>query len=378
MPTTSLLSDEMLRQLIAVGQVDIAVGIPTLNHAGAIVDIVDAVTSCFRTHFPHERAVLVNVDGGSDDGTPELVLDPARAPRNGPATGGLRTIHRISARYPGLVSRTKSVQVAFGANELVRARALAIIDPDCSVSADSVAALLRPVLREPCDFVAPIYDRAWCEGSLVTQLLRPAVRGIYRKGLAEPAAGEWACSSRFASDALPGPLWDVELGPAGVSLWMAATALVGSYETRQVGLGLRPTPLRSMRAALPEVFAQVVGALFRSVELHEAYWRENRDVVEVPVVHSLADATEAGPPFADELWATVVYEFAAAFHRGSIHRDHLIQALVTPYLGRTAAFLAAHTATSPTDATDALQALGLEFERAQPVFVECWNRGGTT
>ena len=76
---TSLLSDEMLRQLIAVGQADVMVGIPTLNHAGAIRGIVDAVTRCFRGSFPQARAVLVNVDGGSDDGTPELVLEPDSA-----------------------------------------------------------------------------------------------------------------------------------------------------------------------------------------------------------------------------------------------------------------------------------------------------------
>jgi hypothetical protein len=421
MAMTSLLSDEMLRQLIAVGQADVVVGIPTLNHAGVIVDIVDAVTRCFRTHFPRDRAVLVNVDGGSDDGTPELVLDPARDPRNG-AVGGLRTVHRISARYPGLVSRAKEVQVAFAANELVRARALAIIDPDCAVSPDSVAALLRPVLTEPCDFVTPVYTRAWCEGALVSQLLRPALRGVYGRSPAEPAAGEWACSARFAGDGLSGALWDTDLGPAGVSLWMGTTALSGGYDVRQVGLGLRPTPIRGMHAPLPEVFAQVVGALFRSMQLHASYWCETRDPgtiamlghatgaphdPEIPAaeplvasfrsgvrdlapllsdilsaetwhaVHALSESAEAVPAFGDSLWTAVVYDFAAAYQHGSMHRDHLLQALVTPYLGRTATYFAGY-ATSPAQARTACEALGLEFERMKPRLVERWNPGGTT
>jgi hypothetical protein len=421
MSMTSLLSDEMLRQLIAVGHVDIAVGIPTLNHAGAIVDIVDAVTRCFRTHFPRERAVLVNVDGGSDDGTPELVLDPARDPGNGP-TGGLRTVHRISARYPGLVSRAKSVQVAFAANELVGARAVAIIDPDCSVSPDSVAALLRPVLTEPCDFVSPVYSRAWCEGALVSQLLRPLLRGVYGRSPSEPAAGEWACSTRFASARLGGELWETDLGTSGTALWMVACALAGEYEVRQVGLGLRPAPLRAMRAALPEVFAHVVGAAFRSLELHAASWSAPREPGTVPMlghttgspedpdvpdpaplvasfrqgvrdlgpvlgdilaaetchaVRALAESPDEVPDVTDALWSDVVYEFAAAYHRGSMHRDHLTQALVTPYLGRTAAFLATQAA-SPATATDACERLGQEFERRKPRLIERWNPGGTT
>ena len=36
-------SDAFLRQLMAVGQVDILVGLPTLNNAATVVDVVRAV-----------------------------------------------------------------------------------------------------------------------------------------------------------------------------------------------------------------------------------------------------------------------------------------------------------------------------------------------
>jgi hypothetical protein len=39
----SALSDALLRQLIAVGQVDILVGLPTLNNAATILDVVRAI-----------------------------------------------------------------------------------------------------------------------------------------------------------------------------------------------------------------------------------------------------------------------------------------------------------------------------------------------
>src|SRR4249920_2727799 len=69
----SSLSDALLRQLMAVGQVDILVALPTLNHAATIVDVVRAVHVCFTRDFPRLRTVMINVDGGSTDGTPELV-----------------------------------------------------------------------------------------------------------------------------------------------------------------------------------------------------------------------------------------------------------------------------------------------------------------
>ena len=48
----SILSDALLRQLIAVGQVDILVGLPTLNNAATIVDVVRAIHVCFTRDFP--------------------------------------------------------------------------------------------------------------------------------------------------------------------------------------------------------------------------------------------------------------------------------------------------------------------------------------
>ena len=71
----SLLSDDLLRQLVAVGQVDLLVGLPTLNNASTIPDIVSAVQASFSTHFPRQRTVLLNSDGGSTDDTPAIVRD---------------------------------------------------------------------------------------------------------------------------------------------------------------------------------------------------------------------------------------------------------------------------------------------------------------
>ena len=43
MAQDSLLSDELLRHLMAVGQVDLLVGVPTLDNASTIGGVVQAV-----------------------------------------------------------------------------------------------------------------------------------------------------------------------------------------------------------------------------------------------------------------------------------------------------------------------------------------------
>ena len=73
MDTDSTLPDVLLRQLIAVGQVDVLVGLPTLNNAATIMDVVRAVHVSFTRDFPRLRTVMINSDGGSTDGTPDLI-----------------------------------------------------------------------------------------------------------------------------------------------------------------------------------------------------------------------------------------------------------------------------------------------------------------
>src|SRR6202166_493942 len=78
----TFLTDDFLRQLINVGEVDILVGLPTHNNAKTIGSIVHTIQGGILQWFPRERAVIINVDGGSRDGTTELVtgvsIDDAR------------------------------------------------------------------------------------------------------------------------------------------------------------------------------------------------------------------------------------------------------------------------------------------------------------
>src|ERR1700746_211647 len=69
-----LLTDDFLRQLINVGEVDILVGLRTHNNADTIEPVIRAIQSGILQCFPRERVAIVNADGGSQDKTPELIV----------------------------------------------------------------------------------------------------------------------------------------------------------------------------------------------------------------------------------------------------------------------------------------------------------------
>src|ERR1700691_5438874 len=134
----NLLTDDFLRQLINVGEVDILVGLPTYNNAKTIGAIVQSVQSGILRWFPRERAVIINADGGSRDGTPELVtgvsIDDARPVSN---LHALRTLHSISTKYASSPARPAALRTILSAAELLQAKACVVMSPEsCNIEGE--------------------------------------------------------------------------------------------------------------------------------------------------------------------------------------------------------------------------------------------------
>src|SRR4249920_847748 len=196
----SALSDALLRQLIAVGQVDILVGLPTLNNAATVSNVVRAVHVCFTHDFPRLRTVMINTDGGSTDGTPELIRSASFTEGDRVLTShSLRTLHRVVAPYHGLPGKHTALRTVFAAGELARASVIAVVDPGGpATTAERVTELISPIARSDVEFLAPRYRRHPRDGVFVTQLIRPMMRALYGVALDEPLGAEFACSGRFA------------------------------------------------------------------------------------------------------------------------------------------------------------------------------------
>jgi glucosylglycerate synthase len=74
-----------------------------------------------------------------------------------------------------------------------------------------------------------------------------------------------------------------------------------------------------------------------------------------------------------ELWVRTVYEFAAAFQKSVISRDHIIQALAPLFRGRVYTFVVENRNGSANDVANNIESLCLEFERLKPYLLEIWK-----
>jgi glucosylglycerate synthase len=415
----STLPDALLRHLIAVGQVDVLVGLPTLNNAATIVDIVRAVHLSFTRDFPRLRTVMINSDGGSTDGTPDLIRGATFAEADRVQTSHpLRTLHRVLVPYHGLPGKHTALRTVFAAAELTQAKVLVVIDPGGpSTSPERVTELIAPIVRKEIEFLAPRYRRHPRDGTLITQLVRPLVRAVYSIGLDEPLGAEFGCSGRFASHCLERDIWNHESARFAIDLWLRTEA---AAERLSVGQIWRPaTSPAGSRTTLREVVHQVVVSVVESLRAHESYWlktnelselrtwgvdpmaaadvspwdyqaladQARRDITEIkPLLEDALDpglfigvmdnVSSATTRLDDELWVRTVYGFATAIRRRRAAVDHLADMFAPLYMWRAAAFMTETAAESPVTVQGRLDALCETFQRLKPALVASWSDEG--
>jgi hypothetical protein len=415
----SILTDDFLRELMNVGEVDILVGVPTYNDARTVGQVVQAVRAGLLKYFPRQRAVIVNADGGSRDTSRDLVRAASISDlQHASNLHALRTLHCVSTRYPGDPSTGRALHTFVAAAELLRASAVAVVAPDSTTfEPDWIERLLRPVTRQNFDLVTPIYCRHKFDGLLVRNLAYPLVRALYGKRLREPLPSEFAFSGGLAAHILNQDFWEQEPGHVGTELALVISALSGNFKVSQSFLGAKN---RSDHAPADLVFAlrQTAGVLFWSLESNEPAWRApeasqpiptdgpecqvtldplrinrkrlyqmfSHGVAELePVLRTLlspgtmaelqriAALPEEQFCYPDELWVRTVYEFAGSYHRQVISRDHIVQALAPLYRGRAYCFLLENRDTSAEQVEANVEGLSQTFERLKPCLLDWWQ-----
>ena len=412
----STLSDALLRQLIAVGQVDILVGLPTLNNAATIVDVVRAVHVSFTRDFPRLRTVMINSDGGSTDGTLELIRAASFSEADMVQTShSLRTLHRVVAPYHGLPGKHTALRAVFAAGELTQAKVVVVIDPSGpATTAERVTELIGPISRSDAEFLAPRFRRHPRDGILITQLVRPLVRALYAVALDEPLGAEFACSGRFASHSLEQDIWSREAARFAIDLWLRTEAVAEGFTVGQIW---RPaTTAAGTRTTLREAVRQVVVSLIESLRAHESFWlkadgmtklrtwgtdpvempeaatwdyqalaeQARHDIVEIrPLLEEVLEpdvfarvmdaSSNGGAQLDDEAWVRSVYAFAAATRLGRSSIEHLADMFAPIYMWRASAFMAHTALESPAIVQARLDSLCETFQRLKPGLVASWS-----
>lgn len=157
----------------------------------------------------------------------------------------------------------------------------------------------------------------------------------------------WSLDSNF-------PIWSTIAGSQPVST-------VGAPSQAED----RAEPVRVNRKRLQQMFATGVAEL-------EPVFQSILSASTLAELQRIA-ALEAGEfHYPADVWAKTVFEFAASYHKSVISRDHIVQALVPLYRGRTLSFLLENREAPEGDIEKNVESLCGEFERSKPYLLEVW------
>jgi hypothetical protein len=397
MPDDHLTLDERLREGISkIGSADVVVGIPSFRNAATIGYVATTAAKGLREHFPDARVAIVNADGGSEDGTPERVVEGASGT---PVAVG---------RYIGPPGKGSAFRAIFTAAGTLGARACAVVDSDLrSITPEWIGRLLTPVTKGDADYVTPLYARHKHDGTITNSVAYPLTRALYGLRVRQPIGGEFGFRADLARAYLDQPVWDSDVARFGIDIFMTTTAITRGAKVAQAFLGAKVHDPKDPAADLGPMFTQVVGTLFRIASDNEAAWSKVRGSKDVPVIGDPmpvepeavpADPARLREKFAagrgehestwreilsarvpDTLdataWARIVFDHLDAALRRPAQSEQIARSLLPLYQLRTASFIEEARDMTTTQSETVIEngARAMEEEKAR--FIERRGQG---
>jgi hypothetical protein len=205
----------------------VMVGIASYTEADSIAGVVrvaDQGLGMLACEFPELRALILNADSDSPDGTArEFLAAPTSWDKKAITTSG----------EPG---KGKNVLAMVALAQAERADCLLMLDGDIeSAEPEWIVRLVRPVLRDIADFVTPRYDRSLYDGAITLHFAWPLLLSVFGRDIQQPIAGDFALGRRFLAQLRQEAAPSVLL--YGIDIYLTLTAVTQDLRIATASLG---------------------------------------------------------------------------------------------------------------------------------------------
>ncbi len=416
---TIALRKDVQEKINELGEADIVIGIPSYNNAKTIGHVVRAVQAGLSKYFPDSKSVLVNSDGGSTDGTMDVVRETTVDFDSILIHHRVGNLHKIITPYHGIPGKGSAFRTIFEIAKTLNVKACAVVDSDLrSITPEWIELLISPVLNAGYDYVAPYYHRHKYDGTITNTIVYPMTRALYGHRIRQPIGGDFGLSGRLASFYLSKNVWETDVARFGIDIWMTTTAVANTFKVCQAFLGAKIHDPKEPGSDLSAMLHQVVISVFNLMEEYAAIWKDIKGSQPVPTfgfvysvglepikvnldgmiekfrlgVKELSVMYESFLPgelmwflatvgekpkekfsIPDNVWVEIVYNFAIACHRKLMSREHIIKSLTPLYLGKVASFVIETWDSTAAEVEQRLEELCIAFEEGKPYLIERWN-----
>jgi len=411
---------EIQERIDEIKEADILVGIPSYNNARTIGHVVRAVQAGFAKYFSDRKCVLVNSDGGSTDGTMDIVQNAAIEDFQSILLHHrVRPTFKITTPYHGIPGKGSAFRTIFEIADALNVKACAVVDSDLrSITPEWIELLIKPVIEGGFDYVAPLYHRHKYDGTITNSIVYPLTRALYGKRIRQPIGGDFGFSGKLARLYLTKDVWETDVARYGIDIWMTTTAIANNFRVCQAFLGAKIHDPKDPGADLSTMLYQVVGSTFDLMETYSNLWKTIKgseplltcgfqyavglEPVNVNVdrmidrfslgVKELTDIWKEFLPkgiidflnkakgltkekfhIPDEIWVEIIYSFAIAAHKKLINKEHLLKSLTPLYIGRTASFVLETWDSSAEEVEEKIEKLCIIFEDRKDFLINKWE-----
>jgi len=411
---------EIREKLEDIKEADILVGIPSYNNARTIGHVVRAVKAGFAKYFPDRKCVLVNSDGGSTDGTMDVVQNAAIEDFQSILLHHrVRPAFKITTPYHGIPGKGSAFRTIFEIADILNVKACAVVDSDLrSITPEWIELLIKPVVEGNLDYVAPLYHRHKYDGTITNSIVYPLTRALYGKGIRQPIGGDFGFSGKLARFYLSKDVWETDVAKYGIDIWMTTTAIANNFKVCQSFLGAKIHDPKDPGADLSAMLYQVVGATFDLMETYSDVWKNIKNIEPVitcgfqyavglePVnvnvdrmiekfklgakelyyvweiflpedaldfLCAAKDLSKDNFRMPDDIWVEIIYSFAIAAHKKLINKEHLLKSLTPLYIGRVASFVMETLDSNADEVEDRIEELCLTFESKKEFLINNWE-----
>jgi len=405
-----ILPAEVYREIEIINRADIVVGIPSFNNAGTISHVVNAALIGLAKYYPAMKAVIINSDGGSTDGTPDVFMgvNPFNRADYYFLESECIPVRRITFPYRGIPGKGSAFRGIFEIAYLLNADLCIVVDSDLrSITPEWFECLGQPILEKGYDYVTPYYLRHKYDGTITNSISYPFTRAMYGYDVRQPIGGDFGVAGTLLPNYLSRDVWQTDVAKYGIDIWMTTTAISQGYKVAQAFMGCKIHDVKDPGEHLGPMFRQVVSTLMRLAGEYADMAREVEGIRSVPIFGfpyaSIPESMNVDLPrliqkfnegvtqnketikgvlapdtfkkvearigltadkfdFPPELWVKTVYEYAIKV--GSGGAPELVDSLIPIYYGNVANFVKRTLDMSSADAENVVREMAdLFFEK---------------
>jgi hypothetical protein len=393
-------------RLQKIRSADLVVVLTSDNNEGSIRYVAETLAQGLRSDLRELKPVIVNIDGGSLDGTPQ---EFQRADIH-------KSIEYLTIEYPHGSIDTRGFQDVFASARAIGAQFIAFVAAESpSIEASWLSKLVSPLIEGPYHYISPLFREAPCFTMARDYFHYPLFASLFGLLLRAPHADYFALSGGVLGDLVKDEE-DPERHRAGGATivmtgiekqWKMAECALGALERSgdflhfterytagklrhfialvddRASLWQKERQLRGLErlgeiprvpVPLPPLDPQELWRRFeKGLELH----RETLKECVAPVLNRKLGAIAVRPlrlaEFDDPLWVELSVELVHACHEKSAFRDRILALLPSLFYGKAAPFFASRSLVIDSEWEKGVENLVLLFGEKRKEFVHRWG-----